>query len=115
MKLMKVADGSQVAEARRESQKVGKALGMSEHDLGRVAIVATEMASNQLKHAGGGRFSRTESTQSMASEMRSPTTPWWLAPVAVQTCTATPSRRSASMLHAASLSAGMMLSERPCT
>ena len=55
MKLMTVADSSQVAEARRESQKVGKALGMSEHDLGRVAIVATEMATNQLKHAGGGR------------------------------------------------------------
>jgi anti-sigma regulatory factor (Ser/Thr protein kinase) len=55
MKLMTVADSSQVAEVRRESRKVGKALGMSEHDLGRVAIVATEMATNQLKHAGGGR------------------------------------------------------------
>lgn len=55
MKLMTIADNSQVAEARRESGKVGKALGMSEHDLGRVAIVATEMATNQLKHAGGGR------------------------------------------------------------
>lgn len=27
---------------------------MSEHDLGRIAIVATEMATNQLKHAGSG-------------------------------------------------------------
>jgi len=55
MKLMTVADSSQVAEARRESQNVGKALGMSPNDLGRVAIVATEMATSQLKHAGGGR------------------------------------------------------------
>lgn len=56
MKLMDVRDQSQVAAARREIAAAGRAIGMSEHSLGRAAIVVTEMATNQLKHAGGGRI-----------------------------------------------------------
>src|SRR5262245_54569396 len=56
MRLFTVADQSQVAEARREAAAIGRAAGLGEEDLGRVSIVATELATNQLKHASRGEI-----------------------------------------------------------
>jgi anti-sigma regulatory factor (Ser/Thr protein kinase) len=47
-------DSSQVAEARRAATRRAQQLGFSASDAGRVALVATEAATNLLKHAGGG-------------------------------------------------------------
>jgi anti-sigma regulatory factor (Ser/Thr protein kinase) len=49
-----VTDTSQVAEARRRAAELAEAGGFSETDAGRVALVATEMATNLIKHGGGG-------------------------------------------------------------
>lgn len=49
-----VTDSSRVSEARRLASACARALGFDESDTGRVALVATEAASNLLKHAGGG-------------------------------------------------------------
>lgn len=51
-----VADSSQVAEARRAAQREGAALGFGEEAVGRVAIIATELSTNILKHAGRGEI-----------------------------------------------------------
>jgi anti-sigma regulatory factor (Ser/Thr protein kinase) len=56
MRLFAVADQSQVAEVRREAGAIGTRAGLGEDDLGRLAIVATELATNQLKHAGRGEI-----------------------------------------------------------
>lgn len=49
-------DSSQVGEARRAAQQMAQAQGLDETDCGRVALVATELASNVLKHAGHGEL-----------------------------------------------------------
>jgi anti-sigma regulatory factor (Ser/Thr protein kinase) len=49
-------DPSQVGEARRAAQKMAQLLGLDETDSGRVALIATELASNILKHAGHGEL-----------------------------------------------------------
>ena len=49
-----VADGSQVAEARRLVQASAKAQAFSDDRAGQVALVVTELATNLLKHGGGG-------------------------------------------------------------
>jgi anti-sigma regulatory factor (Ser/Thr protein kinase) len=49
-----VIEESQVASARREAQNIAKRQGMSEVDAGRVALVTTELATNLIKHGGGG-------------------------------------------------------------
>ena len=49
-----VRDASQVAEARRAAVGVAQAHGFDEAAAGRVAIVATELATNMLKHGEGG-------------------------------------------------------------
>ena len=54
MRALELRDGSQVAEARRAAVSMSQAHGFGEEDAGRVAIVATELATNLLKHAGGG-------------------------------------------------------------
>lgn len=54
--LAPVADPSQIAEARRTVGNFARAAGFGEQDLGRIAIVATEMATNLLKHGGGGEI-----------------------------------------------------------
>lgn len=54
MQAIEVADRSQVAEARRAAVSQANALGFGEGDAGRVAIVVTELATNLLKHGGGG-------------------------------------------------------------
>jgi anti-sigma regulatory factor (Ser/Thr protein kinase) len=51
-----VNEQSQVAEARRESAAIAAKQGFSETDAGRVALVATELATNLIKHAQHGEI-----------------------------------------------------------
>jgi anti-sigma regulatory factor (Ser/Thr protein kinase) len=51
-----VADRSHVAEARRTASELARGIGFSEKDVGRVAIVVTESATNLVKHASGGEI-----------------------------------------------------------
>lgn len=51
-----VADPSQIAEARRAAVNLAQARGLDEAARGRVALVATEMATNLVKHAGKGQI-----------------------------------------------------------
>jgi len=53
---LQIAERSRVAEARRLAVQVSTAQGFNEKDAGRVAIVATELATNLVKHAGGGEI-----------------------------------------------------------
>ncbi len=54
MRALLLRDVSQVAEARRAAVSMAQAHGFGEEDTGRVAIVSTELATNMLKHGGGG-------------------------------------------------------------
>src|SRR5262245_44267285 len=49
-----VNETSQVAEARREATTMAQQNGFNEGDIGRVALVVTELATNLIKHGGGG-------------------------------------------------------------
>jgi anti-sigma regulatory factor (Ser/Thr protein kinase) len=51
-----VADASQVAEARRLVSGFARGTGMAEARVAEVAIVVTELATNLLKHGGGGHI-----------------------------------------------------------
>jgi anti-sigma regulatory factor (Ser/Thr protein kinase) len=51
-----VEDTSQVASARRVAGELAEALGFDETAAGRVALAATELATNILKHAGRGEL-----------------------------------------------------------
>jgi anti-sigma regulatory factor (Ser/Thr protein kinase) len=51
-----VTEVSQVAQARRVATKLGRQLGFTESELGKVALVATEIATNLSKHATGGQL-----------------------------------------------------------
>ncbi len=51
-----VNDGSQVAEARRDVVAIARQQGFNEVDAGRAALVATELATNLVKHARGGEL-----------------------------------------------------------
>jgi anti-sigma regulatory factor (Ser/Thr protein kinase) len=51
-----VRDVSQVAVARRSAVAEAQRLGFGEGDAGRVALVATELATNVIRHAGGGEL-----------------------------------------------------------
>jgi len=51
-----IEDVSQVGYARRTAQQLAEQLGFDETDAGRVALVATELASNILKHAAHGEL-----------------------------------------------------------
>lgn len=53
---MPVTEASQVGEARRWVVQSSRRLGFDETTAGKVAIVATEMAGNLVKHAGGGEI-----------------------------------------------------------
>ena len=53
---LQIAERSRVAEARRLAVQLSTAQGFNEKDAGRVAIVATELATNLVKHAGGGEI-----------------------------------------------------------
>src|SRR5689334_11819768 len=49
-----VQDQSQVSETRRRATEMADRQGFGDTDSGRVALVATELATNILKHGGGG-------------------------------------------------------------
>lgn len=51
-----IADGSQVAEARRLVGNFARSHGVPEDRRGQIAIVVTELATNLLKHGGGGNL-----------------------------------------------------------
>lgn len=51
-----IEENSQIGHARRIAQKLAERHGFDERDAGRVALVATELASNVLKHAGRGEL-----------------------------------------------------------
>jgi anti-sigma regulatory factor (Ser/Thr protein kinase) len=51
-----VNDESQIAEARREVVAIARRQGFNEADAGRAALVATELATNLIKHARGGEL-----------------------------------------------------------
>src|SRR5258705_8239000 len=53
---LEVADRSRVAEVRRLAVHAAMAQGVGEEDAGRVALVATELATNLIKHANGGEI-----------------------------------------------------------
>jgi anti-sigma regulatory factor (Ser/Thr protein kinase) len=51
---IEVVEQSQVAEVRRLSAELGRAQGLGERDLGRVALIATEASTNLVKYATHG-------------------------------------------------------------
>lgn len=51
---VRVDDTSQIADARRAAVTCATSLRLSETSVGRAALVATELATNLIKHAGGG-------------------------------------------------------------
>ena len=51
-----VGDSSQVSEARRAAVRLAAETGLGEEATGKVAIVATELAGNLARHAGGGEI-----------------------------------------------------------
>lgn len=53
---VEVRDSSQVAEARRSATRVATTCGASDTEAGRTALIATELATNLLKHGGGGEL-----------------------------------------------------------
>ncbi len=56
MRAIALDDESRVAEVRRLATSKAKAIGFGEGEVGRVAIVATELATNLLKHARQGEI-----------------------------------------------------------
>lgn len=66
---VRVHDASEVADARRMAISCAAALRLSETSNGRAALVATELATNLLKHAGGGTllFGSNEKTLAIVS------------------------------------------------
>lgn len=51
-----VSDTSQIGEARRSAAEFARRAGANEAVVGRVGLVATEMATNLIKHASGGHI-----------------------------------------------------------
>lgn len=51
-----VQDQSQVSETRRRASEMAARQGFGDADIGRVALVATELATNILKHGNGGEI-----------------------------------------------------------
>ncbi len=49
-----IADPSQVSEGRRLAVEFARKTGLDDAKLARIALVATEMATNLVKHGGGG-------------------------------------------------------------
>jgi anti-sigma regulatory factor (Ser/Thr protein kinase) len=54
-RVVPVEEGSQVGQVRREALTVAEHAGFGELDAGRVALAATELATNVLRHGHGGR------------------------------------------------------------
>ena len=53
-RMVRVGDGSEVAAARRIATQCAEAMRLSEIVTGKVALATTELATNLLKHGGGG-------------------------------------------------------------
>ncbi|HSK10585.1 MAG TPA: SpoIIE family protein phosphatase [Vicinamibacterales bacterium] len=53
---LQVREASQTAQARRAAVAVAHDLGFDDHDAARVALVATEAATNLVRHGGGGEM-----------------------------------------------------------
>jgi anti-sigma regulatory factor (Ser/Thr protein kinase) len=51
-----ISESSQVADARRMAAEIGANAGFKENDAGKLALVITEIATNLIKHAGGGEL-----------------------------------------------------------
>lgn len=66
---VRVHDASEVADARRTALSCATALRLGETSAGRAAIVATELATNLIKHGGGGTllFGSNEKTLAVVS------------------------------------------------
>ena len=56
MRAIVVTESSQIAEARQVASQLATALGFDDTNAGRVALVATELATNIVKHGGGGEL-----------------------------------------------------------
>lgn len=54
--LVRVSDSSEVSAARRATTSLAQGLGLDEQATGRAALVVTELATNLLKHGGGGQI-----------------------------------------------------------
>lgn len=54
--ILSITDSSQVAAARREAATLAQQLGLDEDQMGRAALVVTELATNLHKHAEQGRI-----------------------------------------------------------
>lgn len=54
--LLHIDDPSGAGEARRQAERLARSAGFSDSDAGKVALVATETASNLVKHAGHGEM-----------------------------------------------------------
>jgi anti-sigma regulatory factor (Ser/Thr protein kinase) len=54
--VLSIDDSSQVGHARRTAAQLAESLGFDEVDVGRVALIATELTSNVLKHAQRGEL-----------------------------------------------------------
>ena len=52
--IVAVAEQSQVGQARRLATEQAKSAGLNDEKVGRVALAATELATNLIKHAGQG-------------------------------------------------------------
>lgn len=55
-RVVQVEEVTQVGQARREALALADAIGFDEMDAGRVALAATELATNVIKHGRGGRM-----------------------------------------------------------
>ena len=51
---LRVEDSSMVGEARRMAASMAREAGLDDVRVGHASIVTTELATNMLKHAGGG-------------------------------------------------------------
>jgi len=49
-----IGDASAVGEARRRASALARALGFGDSVVGRISLIVTEVATNLIKHAGGG-------------------------------------------------------------
>jgi len=56
MQAVIVTESSQIAQSRQVALQLAKTLGFDETNAGRVALVATELATNIVKHGGGGEL-----------------------------------------------------------
>jgi anti-sigma regulatory factor (Ser/Thr protein kinase) len=54
--LIPVTDNSSVAEARRRATGIARDAGLNETDIGKVALLITELGTNLVKHAVGGQI-----------------------------------------------------------